>query len=145
MSIIETERLTIRHIVADDWKSIKEIWVDFNTSALSQYDMPHITDDDDVQPRIAKWAGANSGTEHMFFAICLGDIVIGYSAFAILFFVCGIIALIRGQGAPLWGIEWYAFIPFSFAAFIFASIFRISSIEIEKVEDRDYIQSLLDL
>ena len=83
MSIIETERLTIRHIVADDWKSIKEIWVDFNTSALSQYDMPHITDDDDVQPRITKWAGANSGTEHMFFAICLGDIVIGYSAFNI--------------------------------------------------------------
>ena len=62
-----------------------------------------------------------------------------------IFFVCGIIALIRGQGAPLWGIEWYTFIPFSFAAFIFASIFRISSIEIEKVEDRDYIQSLLNI
>lgn len=62
-----------------------------------------------------------------------------------IFFVCGIIALIRGQGAPLWGIEWYAFIPFSFAAFVFASIFRISSIEIEKVEDRDYIQSLLNI
>lgn len=62
-----------------------------------------------------------------------------------LFFICGIIALIHGQGAPPWGIEWYAFIPFSFAAFIFASIFRISSIEIEKVEDRDYIQSLLNI
>lgn len=62
-----------------------------------------------------------------------------------IFFVCGIIALIRGQGAPLWGIEWYIFIPFSFAAFLFASIFRISSIEIEKVEDRDYIQSLLNI
>ena len=73
--ILKTERLTIRHIVADDWKSIKEIWVDFNTSALSQYDKPHITDDADVQPRIAKWAAANSGTEHMFFAICLGDTV----------------------------------------------------------------------
>ena len=81
--ILKTERLTIRHIVADDWKSIKEIWVDFNTSALSQYDKPHITDDADVQPRIAKWAAANSGTEHMFFAICLGDTVIGYSAFNI--------------------------------------------------------------
>ena len=66
-------------------------------------------------------------------------------AVAILFFVCGIIALIRGQGAPLWGIEWYTFIPFSFAVFMFASIFRISSIEIEKVEDRDYIQSLLNI
>lgn len=81
--LIKTDRLTIRHIEADDWKSIKEIWVDFNSSALSQYDKPHNTDDEDVQRRIAKWAGANSGTEHMFFSICLGDIVIGYSAFNI--------------------------------------------------------------
>ena len=81
--IIKTDRLTIRHIVADDWKSIKDIWVDFNTSALSQYDKPHITDDEDVRARIAKWAGANSGTEHMFFAVCLGDTVIGYIAFNI--------------------------------------------------------------
>lgn len=64
---------------------------------------------------------------------------------AFIFFVCGIIALTRGQGAPLWGIEWYTFIPYSFAAFMFASIFRISSIEIEKVEDRNYIQSLLNI
>lgn len=64
---------------------------------------------------------------------------------AFILFVCGIIALTRGQGAPLWGIEWYAFIPYSFAAFMFASIFRISSIEIEKVEDRNYIQSLLNI
>ena len=64
---------------------------------------------------------------------------------AFILFVCGIIALTRGQGALLWGIEWYAFIPYSFAAFMFASIFRISSIEIEKVEDRNYIQSLLNI
>lgn len=64
---------------------------------------------------------------------------------AFILFVCGIIELTRGQGAPLWGIEWYAFIPYSFAAFMFASIFRISSIEIEKVEDRNYIQSLLNI
>lgn len=83
MSIIKTDRLTIHHIVADDWKSIKEIWVDFNTSAISQYDKPHNTDDEDVRARIAKWAVANSGTEHMFFAICLDDAVIGYSAFNI--------------------------------------------------------------
>ena len=38
MNAIKTERLTIRHIVADDWKSIQEIWTDFNISALSQYD-----------------------------------------------------------------------------------------------------------
>ena len=81
--LLKTDRLTIRHIVADDWKSIKEIWLDFNSSALSQYDKPHNTDDEDVRSRIEKWAAANSGVEHMFFAICLGDTIIGYSAFNI--------------------------------------------------------------
>ena len=80
---LRTERLTIRHIVADDWKSIKEIWADFNASEYAQYDKPHNTDDKDVEPRIAKWAAANSGTEHMFFAICLDETVIGYVAFNI--------------------------------------------------------------
>ena len=81
--LVKTDRLTIRHIMPDDWKSIKEIWVDFNASAFSQYDRPHNTDDEDVRARIAKWAGANSGTEHMFFAVCLDDTVIGYIAFNI--------------------------------------------------------------
>ena len=81
--LLKTERLTIRHVVADDWKSIRDIWVDFNSSEYAQYDTPHITEDANVQARIAKWAAANSGTEHMFFAICLGEIVIGYIAFNI--------------------------------------------------------------
>lgn len=81
--LIKTDRLTIRHIMPDDWKSIKEIWVNFNASTFSQYDMPHSTDNEDVQRRIAKWADANSGTEHMFFAICFNGIIIGYIAFNI--------------------------------------------------------------
>lgn len=80
---LKTERLTIRHIVADDWKRIRDIWVDFNSSEYAQYDTPHITEDANVQARIAKWAAANSRTEHMFFAICLDEIVIGYIAFNI--------------------------------------------------------------
>ncbi|MGN1235250.1 MAG: GNAT family N-acetyltransferase [Christensenellaceae bacterium] len=79
--LIKTERLTIRHIIEEDWKSIKKIWVDFNHSPFAQYDKPHNTDDEDVCARISKWAAANSGTEHMFFAICLDDSMIGYSAF----------------------------------------------------------------
>ena len=81
--LLKIAGLTVRHIVSDDWKSIKDIWVDFNASALSQYDKPHNTDDEDVRQRIAKWAEANSGTDHMFFAVCLDDNVIGYSAFNI--------------------------------------------------------------
>ena len=81
--LLKTERLTIRHIVADDWKSIRDIWIDFNASEYAQYDTPHITEDVDVQSRIARWAAANSGTDHMFFAICLDETVIGYIAFNI--------------------------------------------------------------
>lgn len=79
--LLKTDRLTVRRVEADDWKSIQEIWKDFNASPFSQYDMPHSTDDEDVRRRIARWAAAGSGTEHLFFAICLGNTVIGYSAF----------------------------------------------------------------
>ena len=81
--LLKTERLNIRHVVADDWKRIRDIWVDFNSSEYAKYDTLHITEDANVQARIAKWAAANSGTEHMFFAICLDKTVIGYVAFNI--------------------------------------------------------------
>lgn len=69
--LLKTDRLTIRHIVEDDWKSIKAIWMDFRADALSQYDKPHNTDDEDVRERIAKWV-ANSGREHLFLLFALG-------------------------------------------------------------------------
>ena len=81
--LLKTERLIIRHIEPDDWKSIKEIWEDFNNSSFSQYDMPHNTNDDDVRGRIEKWASASNGLEHIFFAVCLDDIVIGFFSFNI--------------------------------------------------------------
>lgn len=69
-------------IVKDDWRQIGRIWQDFNQSEYARYDRPHSTDENDVRARIAKWAAANmSGTEHMFFAVCLDDTVIGYCAF----------------------------------------------------------------
>ena len=81
--LLKTDRLTIRYITPDDSKSIKEIWTSFNMSHFSQYDKPHNTDNDDVRIRISKWAKANEGTEHMFFAICLENTIIGYIAFNI--------------------------------------------------------------
>ena len=81
--VLKTQRLTIRPVTADDWKSIKEIWIDFHNSAFSQYDRPHDTDDGAVRKTISKWTAANRGTEQMFFAICLNGTVIGYSAFNI--------------------------------------------------------------
>lgn len=75
--LLKTERLTVRPIKENDWRSIQEIWADFNASRFAQYDMPHMTDDADVQARIAKWASV-SGTDHMFFAVCLAERMIGY-------------------------------------------------------------------
>lgn len=81
--MIQTQRLTIRPVIAEDWKSMQEIWADFGASAYARYDMPHSTEGVEVQARIAKWAAANSGTEHMFFAVCLERQVIGYVSFNI--------------------------------------------------------------
>lgn len=79
--LLKTERLVIRHITENDWKSIQKIWEDFNTSEFAKYDRPHNTDDEAVRERIFQWAKANQGLEHMFFAVCLNNIVIGYIAF----------------------------------------------------------------
>lgn len=81
--LIKTERLTIRHIVADDWQSIKSIRDNFALSPYSQYDIPFNTEETDIRVRISRWENANKGIEHMFFAICLDDVVIGYIAFNI--------------------------------------------------------------
>lgn len=80
---LRTKRLTIRRIEASDWKSIRDIWKSFNATGYSRYDKPHPTDDEAVRAQIAKWADAQSSTEHLFFAVCLGGTVIGYAAFNI--------------------------------------------------------------
>ncbi len=81
--LLKTERLIIRHIREDDWQSIRDLWKNFNDSDFAQYDIPHNIDDEDVRVRISKWANANIGMEHMFFAVCLDNVVIGYIAFNI--------------------------------------------------------------
>ena len=79
--MITTERLTIRRICADDWKAIQKVWIDFADSEYAQYDRPNDTDDLSVSRRIAKWASFSDSGEHLFFAVCLEDTVIGYIAF----------------------------------------------------------------
>lgn len=81
--LLKTERLTIRYIIENDWNSIRAIWEDFNTSEFAQYDRPHNTDCEDVQVRIERWAEVNRRMEmeHMFFAVCLKESVIGYISF----------------------------------------------------------------
>lgn len=81
--LIKSERLCMRRVTEDDWQSIGNIWKDFDGSEYAQYDRPHDTDDADIRLRIARWAQYSESTAHMFFAVCLGDVVIGYIAFNI--------------------------------------------------------------
>lgn len=79
--MLKTERLTIRHIRAGDWAAVRDIWEDQKLSQYAVFDRANETCDDSVKRRIAAWAEFSSGTEHIFFAVCLHDKVIGYVAF----------------------------------------------------------------
>lgn len=76
--MITTNRLLIRRVRADDWKAIQSIWEDASYSIYAQYDKPNDLDDKSVIRRIAKWASFATSDEHIFLAICLQEIVIGY-------------------------------------------------------------------
>ncbi len=79
---LQTDRLLIRPIEAADWPAVREIWAALAPLAMAQYDKPHNIDPANVAARIARWADfTQRGTEHMFFAICLENAVIGYFAF----------------------------------------------------------------
>ena len=80
--MIITNRLTIRLVAAADWPAVRDIWAALAPLPMAQYDKPHSTAPEDVRARIARWADfTGKGTEHMFFAVCLDDAVIGYVAF----------------------------------------------------------------
>lgn len=78
---ITTDGLTIRRIIAEDWKSIKEIWDDQKCSVYARFDKPNDTTPDAVRNRIGNWASYANSMEHMFFAVCLGECLVGYIAF----------------------------------------------------------------
>ena len=75
---METDRLLIRRVLAEDWESIKEIWQKVGETEYAQYDIPHDTKNSVVQKRIERWASSCDSSEHMFFSVCLKDEIIGY-------------------------------------------------------------------
>ena len=62
---INTERLTIRYIEENDWKSIQAIWLDFKKSEYVIYDNYKETDSESVKQRIAKWAHYTTSTDQI--------------------------------------------------------------------------------
>ena len=79
---LRTDRLLIRPIQEADWPAVQAIWADLAPLPMAQYDKPHSTHPEDVRTRVARWASATaSGREHMFFAVCMEQQMIGYFAF----------------------------------------------------------------
>lgn len=72
------EKLTIRRIQAEDWPALRQIWLDQSRSVYAQYDRPCDLAPEAVRSRIATWGRFACSTEHMFFAVCLAQQVIGY-------------------------------------------------------------------
>lgn len=78
--MIITRRLSIRRVCVDDWRAIQRIWSDAAKSIYAQFDKPKETDALSVSRRIELWASFANSNEHLFFAVCLQDSVIGYIA-----------------------------------------------------------------
>lgn len=51
--MIQTKRLSLRRIIAEDWKDIQSIRVSAAKSVCAQYDRPNDLDDASVHTRVA--------------------------------------------------------------------------------------------
>ena len=76
--MIATERLVLRRVNSDDWKAIQRIWKDEADLPFAQYDNIKELDDISVSNRIARWGREANQNEHIFFAVCLQEEIIGY-------------------------------------------------------------------
>lgn len=73
---LKTERLWIRGLVTDDWKSMQKIAANFRESKYAIYDMPLSVEDAEIIALTKQFAEAQ-----MFYAVLLHDVMIGYICF----------------------------------------------------------------
>ena len=78
---LKTNRLFIRFVNQSDWKSLIEIWDDFNQSEYAKYDVPHTETEAEVRDKATRWEEVSPGMEHVFFAVLLETKMIGYADF----------------------------------------------------------------
>lgn len=79
--VLKTPRLNIRYIETDDWNRLIDIWEDFSQSEYSKYDVPHSCNEPEVREKAKRWAEVSPKKEHMFFAVCNENEMLGYIDF----------------------------------------------------------------
>ena len=73
---MKTNRLSIRELVSEDWRSMQTIAADFRKSEYAIYDMPLPVEEQEIQALTRQFAES-----HLFFAVMLGEGMIGYVCF----------------------------------------------------------------
>ena len=74
--MIHTNRLLIRELISEDWRDMRRIAADFQKSEYAVYDMPLPAQDEEIKALTDQFAGS-----HLFFAVMLEKIMIGYVCF----------------------------------------------------------------
>ncbi len=72
----KTDRLFIRKLVPDDWKSMQKLAIDFLQSKYAVYDMPLPTGDAEIIALTKQFAETQ-----LFYAVLFQDVMIGYICF----------------------------------------------------------------
>lgn len=76
---MQTERLTLRPVAADDWESIRQIRMDFARSPYVMYDTQKSVEPEEVKKQVARWADeTRAGAAHLVFVCCRAGTVIGF-------------------------------------------------------------------
>ncbi len=70
---LNTNRLSIRNLIPDDWKSMQKIAIDFAQSKYAVYDMPLPVDTTAIISLTEQFAETQ-----LFYAVLLHDVMIGY-------------------------------------------------------------------
>lgn len=80
MEPVSTERLSLRRIRADDGKALQTIWEAVAKTPYARYDKPRDLSSEAIERKVSQWASFSESMEHLFFAVCLKETVIGFIA-----------------------------------------------------------------
>ncbi len=78
---METERLIIRELRLEDWKSIQSMWIAQAHSPFAQYIYPKPLDDRSAYQKVKNWVEFQSAEDKRCLVICFAEKIIGYVTF----------------------------------------------------------------
>lgn len=82
---LNTQRLTLRSVIQNDWKALQALWIDYNRSEYCKYNAYNPVDDELVYSRVEGWNCVNHVMKnHHYLAVCYYDNLIGFLVFTLI-------------------------------------------------------------